>query len=81
MEKFFEAAINLVKSDIGIVFIVLIVAIMFAVIVMSKRKKIKDSFSENVGSEIDVKAKESRDGVDIDNSGNNNRDTKIKIEL
>ena len=81
MEKFFEAAINLVKSDIGIVFIVLIVAIMFAVIVMSKRKKIKDSFSGNVGSEIDVKAKESRDGVDIDNSGNNNRDTKIKIEL
>jgi len=81
MEKFFEAAINLVKSDIGIVFIVLIVAIMFAVIVMSKRKKIKDSFSGNVDSEIDVKAKESRDGVDIDNSGNNNRDTKIKIEL
>jgi len=81
MEKFFESALNLVKSDVGIVAIVLIVAIMFAIITMSKRKKIKDSFSENMGSELDVKAKESTDGVTIDNSGNGNVNSKINIEL
>jgi len=81
MEKFFESALNLVKSDVGIVAIVLIVAIMFAIIIMSKRKKIKDSFSKNIGGEIDVKAKESTDGVTIDNSVNGNVNSKINIEL
>ena len=81
MEKFFEAAINLVKSDEGIVLIVLIVAIMTAVIVMNKGKKVKDSFSGNVGGEVDVTSKSSTEDVSIKNSGNDNRDTKIKIEL
>ena len=81
MESFFEIAINLVKSDVGIVLIVLIVAIMFAIITMSKRKKITDSFSENVNTEVEVNAKTSTDGASIENSGNNNRDSKIKIEL
>ena len=81
MEKFFEVALNLVKSDEGIVLIVLIVAIMFAVIRMSKRKNITNSFSGNEGSEIEVNAKDSEDGVSIKNSGNENRDSQIKIEL
>jgi len=81
MEKFFESALNLVKSDVGIVTIVLIVAIMFAIITMSKRKKVTDSFSQNIGGEIDVKAKEPTDGVTIDNSGNGNVNSKINIEL
>ena len=81
MEKFFESAISLVKSDEGIVLIVLIVAIMFAVIVMGKRKKITESFSGNEGSEIEVNAKDSDDGVSIKNSGNENKNSQIKIEL
>ena len=81
MESFFEAAIHLVKSDVGIVLIVLIVAIMFAIITVSKRKKVKDSFSGNIGGEIEVSAKKSTDGTIIENSGNGNLNSKIKIEL
>jgi hypothetical protein len=81
MEKFFEAAINLVKSDAGIVAIVLIVAVMMAIVLMSKRKKVKDAFSNNVNTKVNVNAKQSTDGVTIENSGNGNRDSKIDIQL
>ena len=81
MEKFFEAAINLVKSDVGIVAIVLIVAVMMAIVLMSKRKKVKDSFSDNINTEVKVDAKKSTDGVTIENSGNRNRDSEIDIQL
>ena len=79
MEKFFELAINLVKNDEAIILIVLIFAFTVLFISISKRKKINNSFSENVGGELNVKASES--GADISNSGNNNRDSKINIEL
>lgn len=81
MESFFEAAINLVKSDIAIVAIVVVVAIMFAVIIMSKRKKITDSFLDNDSTDVEVKATESEDGIVISKSVKGNKDSKIKIEL
>lgn len=79
--EFFEAALNLVTSDIGIVVIVLIVAIMFAVITMGKRKKIKESFSDNRNTKFDVDATYSKDGSVIENSGNGNQDSEINIKL
>lgn len=81
MESFFKSALELVKSDMGIVAIVLIVAIMFAIISMKKRKKITDSFSGNRNTVVDVEAKNSEDGVSIENSGNNNTDSEINIKL
>ena len=81
MEKFFESAISLVKSDEGIVLIVLIVAVMMAIIVLSRRKRVKDSFSGNLGGEVEVTSKKSTENVSIENSGNDNLNTKIKIEL
>ena len=81
MEKFFESAISLVKSDEGIVLIVLIVAVMMAIIVVSRGKRVKGSFSDNVDGEVDVTSKSSAENISIENSGNGNRNTKIKIEL